>query len=506
MSASDNSAITAQDARRAARNAGAIAVASILSKGALFFWQLALARVLGETDYGVYGTVGAFIAVGTSLINFGMGPIVIRDVARAPQLAGKYLTATLAMQTLLALLAYGLVNAAAVVGGYDATIQALLTLAGLSLMVDILGNMTNDILLAQERMLVSSLVTVGHIVLLIALAGLALLAGWGLVGVYGATIGAGVGRAVLLWALVLRGGVRPLWPFDRHLARSVLLNGAPLAISAFLALAYQHADKLMTTRLLGTAATGYLTAAFVIIFGIVELLNTTVLIATYPMLARYDQADTGSTFGFMIEKLALFTLLVALPVALILSLFAPAIIVPLFGANFEPTASVLRILVWYAVVNMTVNIFAQGLIVQNKQRVLLLIRSAGLGSNITLNALLIPQVGIIGAAVASLVAELFVIVLVTRYFRASGWDWQRVLPRWLRLLMVSAIVALVMFLLGQVHPLLGIVSGLVLYAGSVMGGLVLAPDDWDLVYRLVAAMPGGYLILKYWQRDVPLNW
>lgn len=498
--------ISAQEARRAARNAGALAAASILSKGALFVWQLILARAIGEAGYGIYGTVGAFIAVGTAIVNFGMGPIVIRDVARAPQQAGKYLTATLVMQTALALLAYGVVNSAALLGGYGPDIRALLALAAISLLVDILGNMTNDLLLAQERMLASSLAAVGHVALLIALAGLALLAGYGLAGVYMATLAAGGVRALALWGLVLRGGVRPAWPFDRTIAGPLLRNGAPLAISAFLALAYQHADKLMTTRLIGTAQTGHLTAAFVIIFGIIELLNTTVLIATYPMMSRYHAAEQGETFGFIVEKLAFFTLFISLPLALVLSIFAAEITVPLFGADFRPAAGALRLLVWYAAAAMVVNVFAQGMVVQNRQRVLLVIRASGLGLNITLNALLIPRIGITGAALASLASEIVVLSLLTWRFQAAGWHWGRLIPRLLRLMILSALVAGGMILLGGAHPLAGIIAGPLLYGIGVLVGRILAPDDWDLLYRLVAAMPGGDLVRRYWRRDVSLNW
>ncbi|MAS37714.1 MAG: hypothetical protein CL610_27205 [Anaerolineaceae bacterium] len=499
------SAISAQDARRAARNAGAIAAASILSKGALFVWQLILARALGEATYGIYGTIGAFIAVGTAIVNFGMGPIVIRDVARTPQLAGKYLTATLVMQSALAVLAYGVVNAAAWAGGYEAVIRSLLLLAAVSLLVDILGNMTNDLLLAQEKMLASSVVSVGHIALLILLAGLALLAGQGIVGVYVATLAAGVVRAGALWLLVLRGGVRPAWPFDRAIAGPLVRNGAPLAISAFLSLAYQHADKLMTTRLIGPTQTGYLTAAFVIIFGVIELLNTTILIATYPMMSRYHGEGQGETFGFIVEKLAFFTLLISLPLALTLSIFANEITL-LFGADFRPAADALRILIWYAAVAMIVNIFAQGMVVQNRQRSLLALRTGGLVLNITLNALLILPLQIRGAALASLAAEVLVLVLLARRFQVAGWDWGRLLPRLVRLLVVGVGVALAMLLLGALHPLLGIVGGPLLYAVGVLAGQVLAADDWDLLYRLVAAMPGGALIRRYWRRDVTVNW
>jgi hypothetical protein len=63
-----------------------------------------------------------------------------------------------------------------------------------------------------------------------------------------------------------------------------------------------------------------------------------------------------------------------------------------------------------------------------------------------------------------------------------------------------------MLLLGSLHPLLGLAAGSLVYTGGILAGMVLHSDDWDLVYRLIAAMPGGSLIRKYWRRDVALNW
>lgn len=493
--------ISPAEARRAARNAGGIAAASIISKGVLFVWYIVLARALGETHYGIYGTISSFIAVGTAIVNFGMGPIVIRDVARNPAQAGKYLTATLVMQSLLAIVAYGLVNSGAMLGGYDMDIRFYLTVAGISLLVDILGNMTNDLLLAQERMLASALIAIVHIFILIGLAALALALGYGLLGVYIATLLAGLIRSAMLWGLVLRGGVR-LQRLDRSIARPLLVNGAPLAAAAFLSLAYQHADKLMTTRLMDTTQTGYLTAAYVVIFGVIELLNTTILTATYPMMSRYH--GEGETFGFIIEKLVFFTLVISLPIALVLSLFAPYLIIPLFGENYRPTAVVLRILIWYATVAMVTNVFAQALVTQNQQRQLLGVRAAGLGSNILMNALLIFPLGIAGAALASLLAEILVLTVLLRGFHAPGWAQHRILIHWLRLGGVALVVAAVMLAVGQVHFLLGVVAGALIYAFGL--ARVLTAADWDLLYRLLAAMPGGALVLRYWKRDVTVNW
>lgn len=504
---SEANAISGAEARRVARNAGAIAAARLLSSAALFAWQLILGPWLGVSAYGIYGTVSALYAVGVPVASFSMGMIVIRDVARHPERAGRYLTATLFMQTALALLAYIGINTGGLLLGYSDEIRAYVALAGISLFIDLVGNLCFDQLIAREQMVTTSIVDVAHVILRIGLAALALLAGFGLLGVYIATILTGIVRSgALAWAL-RRADVRPAWPIDREIAKLLLVNSAPLALSAFLSLAYQHADKLMTTSLIGETGTGYLTAAFVIIYGVVELLSTTILIATYPMMSRaYGENERGEMFGFIVQKLAFFTLLVSLPLSLTLTVFAADITVPLFGVDFRPTADVLRVLIWYALVTMVANVFAQGFMVQNRQRRLLVIRASGLGINIALNLLLITRMGAVGAALASVIAECVVLALMLLNFRAPGWNWRPQLPRIARLAALGVGIAALMLALGSVHPALGIAGGLAIYAGGVLAARVLAPDDWDLLYRLTAAMPGGALILRFWRRDVAIHW
>lgn len=495
---------TGAEARRAARNASAIAIASVLSKGALFGWQLILAPWLGAAAYGIYGTVGALIAVAAVVPQFGMGQIVIRDVARQPDDAGSYFSATLVIRTLLALLAYVLmVGGAWIAPGYSDVILAFAAIAGISLIVDTFGNLCFDLLLAQERMVVASAVDVAHIALRVGLAGAALLAGYGLFGVYVATIISGVVRSLALTGALIRAGVRPSFPVNwRGVAIPLLVNSAPLALASFLSLAYQHADKLMTTSILDETQTAYLTAAFVVIFGVVELLSTTVLMATYPMMSRSGE---GSVFGFMVDKLAYFTLLVSLPLALTLGVFATEFVV-IFGADFRPTAEVLRILIWYALVTMVVNVFAQALLVQNKQRRLLVIRGSGLLLNLCLNAVLLTRLGVQGAAVATVASECAVLVLMLVDFHAEGYSRSAAVRRLLRAAFAGAVVAAVMLALRAVHPLAGLAGGAMVYLLAVFVGGLLSHEDWDLLYRLLAAMPGGGVVRRVWQREVAVSW
>ena len=317
---SESATVSGHDARRAARNVSVLMIASIISKGALYLWQLVLSPWLGPSEYGIYGTVGGLMVNAAAVASFGMGLIVIRDVARAPRKAGKYWTAMLFVQTVLALVAYIGMNSVAV--GYSETVRAFAALAGnqslhrsfrqYGLRLAARAGRHGQDLACRDRPYCRS-----HWAGSAGADG-----GWGLLGVYGAAIASGLARSAVLISLNLRAGVMPEFPFDRRIARPLIINSAPLALSSFLTLAYQHSDKLLTTGILGERVTGYLTAAFVINFGAIELFSTSVLVAAYPLLARYYDDGKSPVFGGMIEKLARYMLIIGLPLALSISILA----------------------------------------------------------------------------------------------------------------------------------------------------------------------------------------
>jgi O-antigen/teichoic acid export membrane protein len=489
-------------AKRAARNATALALSNVVSKGLMFGWQLILARLLGAAGYGTYGTIGALLAIGAAIPEFGIGLIVLRDVSKRPQDAGRTLGATLVMQPLLAATGYVALMIAALLFGYDAELRTLLVLAAINLLVDALGNMCHNQLLAQERMVIPALISAAHVTALVIVAGAALAAGAGLWGLYIAALIVGLLRAGAYWIALLRTGVRPAFPVDRALARALLVNGAPIAVTSFLGMAYQHSDKLVTTKLLGEAATGQLTAGFIIVFGVIELLSTTVLVAVFPMMSRAHGSGMRAMFDFMIEKLAFFNLMVSLPIAVFTSLLAVPLSALLFGAEFTRTADVLQVLIWFMVVTMVANVFSQALIIENRQRRILAIRSFALAINIALLIALLPQIGVRGAAVASLTAEIVALVMIMRSFTFPADWWSRVIGHLWRLALAGAILAAVVIVAREAHPILAGIIGAPVYVALVVFSGAIARDDWDLIYRLAVAMPGGAVIGRYWKREL----
>jgi len=503
---SDNLKISANDARLAARNVGVLMATGILSKGLLFVWQILLGNWIGATNYGIYGTVFGLFAISAPLTGISMGLIAIREIAKKPETVGQYAAAMLFTQTLFSGVAYVVLIIAGSYYGGD--ILAYTAIAGLSLIIDMFGNIAHDLFIAQEKMIVTSAMEIVNVLMRVALAGYAIWLGWGLLGVFIATLITGAIRSAIFWIIHWRQNLKFDWKFSwQILAIPMLINMLPLAAGAVLSLGYDHADKLMMTGIIGETNTGYLQPAFLIHFGVIELFSTAILVAMYPLMAKYHSANEDETFGFIVEKLMRFMLMLALPIAIALTVFADDVIQLIFNPEFLPTIPILRVYVWYTLLTLVSNVFSKALLIQNRQRYTLIVTGAALGLNIIVNFVLLTTTGNpIGAAIASVVAQALALILLAQTFRANGFNPAGIIPGLLRLLIVGAVAGVVMLFAGQIFWIVGLIIGGLVYLAGILFGRVLSDADWDLLYRLTAAMPGGSVIRRYWQRDVSINW
>ena len=477
-----------------ARNATALFLSDVASKGTLFLWQLVLARWLGAAGYGIYGTIGALMTVGASVVELGMGVIVVREVAKRPPSAGRFLAATLMVQPALAVVAYGVLQLAVWRLGFDSELRALLVLAAASLLINALGNICHNQLIAAERMGLPAAISVVHVLSLVGLAATALWMGSGLWGLYVATLAAGVLRSVLYWLALFWAGRASVGLFDRTTVRELVRDGLPLAVMSFLTLCCMHIDKVMAAALIGTRTAGYLAAAFVVSFGVMELLNTTVLVAVLPLMSRFAEESEQGLYR-VIGKLSLLTIAFGFPAAVLISLLATPLSTWFFGDRFLPTADALRILIWYTCVAMLANVFSQGLIVQNRQKRLMFFRTAGLILAVILNLALLPRLGVVGAATATLISEAFALTLMVGSFGLpAGW-WHRIAARSFRLALATIGLGAGVWLLRGVHPVLAALAGVPIYAVLVYVSGAIGAEERDLIYRLLASMPAGRKVL-----------
>ena len=89
------------------------------------------------------------------------------------------------------------------------------------------------------------------------------------------------------------------------------------------------------------------------------------------------------------------------------TVFAELIIGILYGADYSPAISVLRILIWYYIFSVMGVVRNVWILAEQKQKYLWIINLTGASVNIVLNAFMIPRWGACGASVASLTTQFF---------------------------------------------------------------------------------------------------
>jgi O-antigen/teichoic acid export membrane protein len=493
----DTPALDSAPISRVARNVTAIALATLIARGLQFVWAILLAQLLGEAGYGMWGVIGGMIATAAALPEFGMGLIVLRDVARDRAQAGKYLGATLAVQPPLAVVAYLLLIGASLLLPYDTAMRALIALAGISLLVDVLGTMGYNQLLAAEQMVTTSAILVAHIVAQIAFTFAVLMAGGGLPGLYVATILAGVFRMALFWGAMRRNRIRPSWPPALPIIRRLIRDGLPLALASFFGLAYQHVDKILVFSLLSEADAGYLTSAFVIVFGVIELTATTALTALFPVMSRLGQ-DQPAALRDITDRLALLILVITLPIGMGISTLSARLSGLLFP-GFVRTSAVLEVLIWHAVVAMVASVYAQHMIIHNRQRLMVLFRVCGLILNAALNLILLPRLGVAGAGLASLITQIALLGLFLGAYRPDPAALRRLAGQSSRALLAGLGMGALIIALRDLSPILAGVCGMIAYLAGLLLFRALTPGDWALVRRVATNLPliGGRIAARF---------
>ena len=117
-------------------------------------------------------------------------------------------------------------------------------------------------------------------------------------------------------------------------------------------------------------------------------------------------------FENSVSKLYTVIIYLSLAQCVAMTIFARPIISILYGDEFIRAASTLQIIVWYTTFSYIGSVRNIWILANNEQRHLWKINLFGAVANVVLNAFMIPVWGILGAAVASLITQIFTNVIV----------------------------------------------------------------------------------------------
>ena len=408
-----DSARTHQGFRRYFANTSWMFAEQILRLIAGLLVGIWVARYLGPEQFGVFSYAIAFAAIFGSIAKLGLDGIVVRDLVREPDQRDIYLGTAFWLK----------------LGG------ALASLAAIAIAVQFTSNdRTTNIyifiiasgLIFQSFEVVDFYFQSKVLSKFVSLCKIAQLLFSSLLKIYFVMTGADlfwfvvvsfVDQVTLALTLYIAYRYQKLGSFYRHfdlaIAKQLLKDSWPLIFSALVVMIYMRIDQIMIKEMLGEKEVGLYSAAVRLseVWYFVPIIITNSLFPAIVSAKKFGE----KLYYSRLQRLYTVMVWMAIAVAFITTILGNWLVVFLYGEAFREAGQVLVIHIWIGVFVCYGVILSRYLIVENKQSLINIHYAQSLVINIVLNFIFLQKIGVIGAALSTLISLVLSYILVSIY-------------------------------------------------------------------------------------------
>lgn len=385
-------------------NLGWLFADRFLQMGTALFVGLWTARYLGPEQFGSLNYAVSFVALFGIIINLGLDSIVVRDIVRFPSLNLEILGTAFILQ-----IVGGIVSVPVIVGlnhvmrPNDPLMQWLVLIAAISGTFNAFNIISfwfqsqidskytvlvknGAYLFTAAVRLVLIAIQAPLIAFAIAVAGEMMLSGIGLVIVYQRQE-----KNLQKWA----------WSYRR--AKELLRDSFPMIITGAVITIYMRTDSIMLGQMIGDQAVG-LYAAVMKLAEMWYFVPAAITSTIFPVVIKLKENNESVYYERaqqLFTLMAFLSYLVAIPV----SMFGDQLIVLFYGPEYSEGGSILSVYVWAGLfVSLGV---ARGPWMMTGDLLNFRAFAGALGAitNIILNWILIPKIGIMGATLATIFSQ-----------------------------------------------------------------------------------------------------
>lgn len=250
--------------------------------------------------------------------------------------------------------------------------------------------------------------------------------------------------ACVAFALLLRRvGLRFALGWRSTEVRRLLKRAIPLVGSTVLGLIVYNADLFFLRLFRNAEMVGLYAAAYTAISFILNL-GVTYSMSLLPSLTRLAASPAQEKQLYLASFAKVFAL--ALPIAAGGAMLAGPLVVTLFGTPFAAAAPILAVLLGSMVLSVVRDVSVVALMARKREDLLLHTVWASAAASIVLNILLVPSMGMMGAALATVLTEFVRLLLAVGFAQRLGFPLPPVMRAWrptvATLAMVGVLVAL----------------------------------------------------------------
>lgn len=385
-------------------NTGWLLADKVLRMGVGLFVGVWVARYLGPEQFGLWNFAIAFVALFGTFAALGMDSIVIRELVKNPKRQNELLGTAFILKLVGALIALILaIIAISIIRTSELLTLWLVVLSAAGFIFQSV-NVIDFYFQAkvQSRYTVYAtnasfvLITLAKVMLLISSAPLIAFA-W-----------VGLGEIALTSFFLMVAyrvnhcNVRE-WCYSSSVARELLKYSWPLMLSGFAIMIYMRIDQIMIAQMLGDEQVGLFSAA-VRISEVWYFIPLAIASSVFPaIIATKKQSE--ELYLLRLQKLFDLMAILALILAIPMTLLSDWVMVFLYGETYRDAGSVLAIHIWGGVFVFLGVASSQWFLTENLQNLAFYRTLFGAIINVCANVILIPMLGIAGAAASTLLSQ-----------------------------------------------------------------------------------------------------
>lgn len=361
------------------------------------------ARIIGVNEWGVFSYGLALMGVFSLFSDIGINAILQREAVRTQTLPEGYVSTALFIKVIISLASALLLWCVGIVLAPEATVS-LLPLVALMLFIDSIREFGFVFNRATEHMENEAAIKIFSTILL-AITVYGMLAQTAkAVSLMIAYIAAGIASLFLLLYVLREYYALFKQKIRRPLFKPIFTEAWPIGIAALFATILSSIDTLLLGVFKDTAAVGYYAAAqkpaqiLILVPGLIS-------IALLPLLSRTAHED-NETFRSVLGRIMLITTVGIAPLVIATILLARPIIMVLFGTAYAPAIPLLQIISVSVFAGIPSIFLSNALLAYRKQRLTLIFIIIGAATNIALSLILIPRLGMYGAAISYTLSQI----------------------------------------------------------------------------------------------------
>lgn len=375
------------------------------------------ARYLGPSNYGTLNYTASFVTFFTAIVTLGMEGVVIKKLIERPDEEGRYLGGCIALRFICSVLTIVILPVLIYVLNPSEPIKVVLVLLQ-SLQLAFKSVQILDSWF--QRHLKSRFVSVGKMIACLIVSAykvFLLMTSKDIIWFAFSNSLTDLVISILLYVFYSRESKQKLLP-DISKGREVLAESYHFVISGLMVSIYSQMDKIMIGQMLSDTDVGLYTTA-VTICGMWIFIPLAIINSYRPLILEHKKNGQEKLYLLRLKQLYSVIIWLCLGISFLIFIFSGFIIRILYGEAYIGSIGVLRTAIWFETFSVIGTARGIWILAENMNKYVKYYLMIGAGVNLILNLVMIPVMGITGAAIATLITQITTSIIAPLFFRET---------------------------------------------------------------------------------------